>query len=265
MRERDMLKDIRTIAAECGGTVSVAVRSIENAVDVAVADDAIVSAASVIKLPLLVEALRHVREGGLSLDAEFALADEQRVRGSGVARYLHEGIVLTLKDLLTLMMIVSDNTATNLVIDLVGMDSVNATMREMGYPKTRLQRKMMDWPAIEQGRDNLTTAREMADLLVRIARNGALGKEWDATVLDILRAQQDSSKLGLLLPEVAKLANKTGGRQGFMHDCGIVTGPEFSYAICVFTGGAKSAGDAHLAIGRISRAVYDRISGTREG
>lgn len=260
MQQPDLAQHVERLAAECGGMVSVAVRSIENAGDFALSDGEVVSSASVIKLPMLVEAMRQVAEGRLSLDMEFTLGDDERVRGSGVMRYLHTGTVLTLKDLLTLMVIVSDNSATNMVIDLLGAENVNATMRAIGCTQTVLQRRMYDWAAIETGLDNLCCAREIADLLVRVARKQAVGGGWDDLILDILYHQQDTSKLGLLLPEEAKLANKTGSRDGIMHDCGIVTTARFSYAICVFTRDANSPGEAVLTIARISRTVYDHFA-----
>ncbi len=253
-------RQMAELAAECGGTVSVAVRDIENAGDISLNDGEVMSSASVIKVPMLVEAARRVRDGELSLDREFDLADEDRVKGSGVMRYLHTGAVLNLKDLLWLMIVVSDNTATNILIDVLGIDNVNSTTRMMGSEKTTLQRKMYDWDAIEKGIDNLCAAGEIADLLVRIARKEAVGGEWDEMIVDMLGHQQETSRLGLLLPEEAKLANKTGSREGIFHDCGIVTTDAFRYSIAIFTTDATSTGHAHLAIARISKAVYDHFS-----
>lgn len=257
---RDVSKRISEIASECGGTVAVAVRGIDGGYDWGMNEDVVMSSASVIKIPIMVETLRQVRDGSLALDKQYRIEDENRTRGAGVLRYLHSGIEVTLQDLLTLMIIVSDNYATNMVIDLVGMDRVNATMREMGFANTLLRRKMMDWEAIEQGRDNVTTAREMADLLAIIARGQCLGGEWDNMIVQALHRQQDTGKLGLFLPEGTELANKTGGREGIEHDCGIIAGPGFRYSIAVFTSGAKSPGDAIVAIGKISRAVHDEFN-----
>jgi len=256
----DIEREIKRIADECGGTLCVAVRDIENAFELSINADDVVSSASIIKVPIIVEAMRRVAAGELSLDREYALDDADRVRGSGVVRYLHSGAVLTLKDLLTLMIIVSDNTATNIVIDLLGTEGVNETMRSMGLTKSALQRKMYDWQAIEEGLDNICTAGEMAELLVRIARKQAAGGEWDEMILDILRHQQDTTRLGMFLPPEARLANKTGSREGVFHDCGIVSTDRFSYAISVLTREAKTPGDAQLAIARVSRCVYDAVA-----
>ncbi|MGQ9455093.1 MAG: serine hydrolase [Armatimonadota bacterium] len=255
---------ISEIATGCGGSVSVAVRNIENAVDISIDEREVMSSASIIKVPMLVEALRQVRDGELDPDMEIVLADEHRVRGSGVLRYLHTGTRLTMMDLLWLMIVVSDNTATNIVMDIIGIENVNRTLRAMGYADTRLSRKMYDWAAIEKGLDNVCTAADIADILARIARGEAVGGEWDERALDILSHQQETSRLGLLLPDEAKLANKTGSRDGIYHDCGIVTAPDFRYSIAVFTRGASSPGNAHLAVSHISRAVYDHfVSRTR--
>ena len=154
--------------------------------------------------------------------------------------------------------------ATNVLIDVLAIDKVNSTMRAMGLDKTTLQRKMYDWEAIEKGLDNVCAAGEIADLLARIARKQAVGGEWDEMILDMLGHQQETSRLGLFLPEEAKLANKTGSREGIFHDCGIVTTDEIRYSIAVFTRDARSTGDAHLAIARISKAVYDHFSSRAE-
>ncbi|MGB9619355.1 MAG: serine hydrolase, partial [Armatimonadota bacterium] len=83
-------------------------------------------------------------------------------------------------------------------------------------------------------------------------------------MVDMLAHQQDTSRLGLFLPEKAKLANKTGSREGIYHDCGIVSTDAFRYSIAVFTRDARSTGDAHMAIARISRAVYDHFASRAE-
>jgi len=207
----------------------------------------------------MIEAVRQAAEGKLDLDRQIELADDQRVKGSGIVRYLHTGVSLTVKDLIWLMMIVSDNTATNMVMDIIGIDQVNATLRRMGCEKTTLQRKMYDWAAIERGMDNVCTARELTDLLAMIATGKVVGGEWDELMMDILHHQQDTGRLGMLLPDDVRLANKTGSHRDVYHDCGVVSTDSFSYAISVFCRAASSVGDARLAIARISKVVYDEV------
>lgn len=252
---------IRDEEAACGGKVCAAVRDISGAFDLSFKADEVVSSASVIKLAIMVEAMRRIRDGDISPEMEFELYDEQRTPGSGVMRYLHRGVRLTLEDLLYLMIIVSDNTATNILIDLLGTDPVNFTLKSLGFTKSALQRKMYDWEKIECGLDNVCTAGETAEMLARMARGELLGGEWDEKMVTILGHQQDTDRLGLFLPEQVKLANKTGARDGIVHDCGIVTAGDLRYSIAVFTTGVRSRGEAILAIARISRAVFDIASG----
>ena len=249
-----ILDEISALWAGIGGKLSVCVRNVVGAVDLLSNEDIEVVAASTIKVPIFIEALRQARDGVLSLKDKYEL--QNRCDGSGVLSSLHDVDKMTLRDLLTLMIIVSDNTATNILIDLVGIDNVNNTLRSLGYKKTRLQRKMYDWKAIEAGRDNFIAANEGADMLARIARRELLGGEWDQILFSALEAQQFRSSLGLLLPE-GVLANKTGQVNDAVNDYGIITTPDFCYSLAVFTQGAKSIGEAQVSIGRISKLIYD--------
>lgn len=255
----DVTSEIERMAAELGGTVSVSVRNISNALDFALNDDVRLGSASTIKVPILIEALTQVRDGRLALETEYTVSRDQCRPGSGVLTHLHDGLTVTLQDVLTLMIITSDNTATNMAIDAVGIDDVNSMLRGFGYTGTTLMRKMYDWEAQSRGKDNWIVAREITDLLVRIARDEAVGGEFDKLILSIMRKQLYCDELGLFLPE-GVLANKTGQVHNVVHDCGVVTTPEFCYAIAVLTGNAPVAGEAKVAIGRISRLIYDTVS-----
>lgn len=250
---------VQNLAQGSRGTVSVSIRNISNAFDFALDDGIRMGSASTIKVPIIVEAMRQVRDGNLSLDTEYRVSREQRCPGSGVIAHLHEGISVTLRDLLTLMIITSDNTATNMCIDIVGLDNVNVMLREFGCTATTLNRKMYDWDSLAQGKDNWVVAREMTSLLVKIARNEAVSGGYDKLILDIMHNQLYSDVLGQLLPE-GVLANKTGSVNNVIHDCGVVRTPEFSYAIGVFTQDIPLPGEARITIGRISKLIFDVVS-----
>lgn len=254
----DLRAEIEELAQACGGVISVSVRNVSNAFDFAINDDVRLGSASTIKVPILVEALRQVRDGRLALETEYRVSREQCRPGSGVITHMHDGLTVTLQDLLTLMIITSDNTATNMAIDIVGMDNVNAMVRELGYTGTELGRKMYDWDALAQGRDNWIVAGEITDLLAKVARDEAVGGEYDKRILSIMRNQLYCDQLGLYLPE-GILANKTGQVNNVVNDCGVVTTPEFCYAIAVFTADVPVMGEAKVTIGRISKLIYDAI------
>lgn len=185
------------------------------------ADEA-VTAASTIKVPILAAALDEVKAGRLDL-AQPSAIPPQRTGGSGVLQalpYLH---TLTLADLLTLMIIVSDNTATNVVIDLIGMERINQFCADADLNGTVLRRKMMDAEAVRLGLENTTTAHDQARLLDAIAWRDLLPAPLRAFALQALERQQFNDGLPSLLPDEVIVAHKTGELPGVRHDVGVIT------------------------------------------
>jgi beta-lactamase class A len=192
--------------------------------------DEVVSAASTIKVPILAAALDEVDAGRLDLAQPHAIPP-QRTGGSGVLQalpYLH---TLTLADLLTLMIIVSDNTATNVVIDLIGVERVNQLCADAGLNGTVLRRKMMDADAVRLGLENTTTAHDQATLLGAIAWRNLLPAPLRAFALQALERQQFNDGLPSLLPEEVIVAHKTGELPGVRHDVGVITGTNGRQAV----------------------------------
>jgi beta-lactamase class A len=192
--------------------------------------DEVVTAASTIKVPILAAALDEVDAGRLDL-AQPAAIPPQRTGGSGVLQalpYLH---TLTLADLLTLMIIVSDNTATNVVIDLIGMERVNQFCAGAGLKGTVLRRKMMDADAVRLGLENTTTAHDQATLLDAIAWRNLLPAPLRAFALQALERQQFNDGLPSLLPDEVIVAHKTGELPGVRHDVGVITGTNGRQAV----------------------------------
>jgi beta-lactamase class A len=193
------------------------------------ADEA-VSAASTIKVPILAAALDEVDAGRLDLGQLIAIPS-QRTGGSGVLHALPSLRTLTLADLLTLMIIVSDNTATNVVIDLIGMERVNQFCADAGLKGTVLRRKMMDADAMRLGLENTTTAHDQAMLLDAIAWRNLLPAPLRAFALQALERQQFNDGLPSLLPDDVIVAHKTGELPGIRHDVGIITGTNGRQAV----------------------------------
>ncbi|WP_246195407.1 serine hydrolase [Halopolyspora algeriensis] len=205
------------------GRVSVAAWALDESDTVTVQAHRPVQAASTIKVLVLITALRHVRDGRLALDTELPLpAWEHRVGGTGVLRELASVSRLALADLLALMIVVSDNTATGVVIDAVGFDAINACARDLGCTTTRVQRHLMDIDAMIDGWDNVTSALDQARVLDRLARGTALPDELTHWALDVLSRQQMRDRLPALLPVGAECWNKTGEQIGLRHDVGLI-------------------------------------------
>ena len=192
--------------------------------------DRIVPAASTIKVPVLVAALLEVEAGRLDL-AQPVGVETERTAGSGVLAVLPGVTTLTLADLLRLMIVVSDNTATNAALTLLGHDLVTAVARDCGLTATVVRRRMMDAAARRAGRENTTSARDQAHLLQRLVSGELLGGDLGGFALAALGAQQFADGLPSLLPEEVRVAHKTGELPDVRHDVGVLTGPDGRQAV----------------------------------
>jgi beta-lactamase class A len=178
-----------------------------------------------------------VYEGSLCWSDPLILTDEEKVGGSGVLNQLTAGLRLTVRDACVLMTIVSDNTATNMLIELVGVGPVNARMRSLGLPLTTLYRKSYtpDTEASKPYGLGMTTPSEMADLLVQIAEGRVSNGTVSAEIREILAAQTLRDSIPRWLPSEWKYAGKTGGIDGVRNDVGLITDPDGGeYALALF-------------------------------
>lgn len=212
--------------------------------------------ASVIKVPMMVDLFCRRDEGELSLDDVLTLKDEYKVAGSGVLKEMHGGLQVTVRDLIVLMIIVSDNTATNMLVDRFGTDSCNRRMKSLGLDRIVFARKMYDWDAANAGRENLCCAHDMAALLAMMAEGRISSKSTSTEMVEIMARQQYRDKIPLLLPEDTKIANKTGSLTGVTHDVGIVYGPSGPYVLGILTKDVSDVIAAERAIAEVSRLVY---------
>lgn len=178
-------------------------------------------AASVVKVPVMVEAFRQFRAGLLDPDEQVTIRPEDRMPSCGALTYLSDKVRPTLMDLTTLMIILSDNTAANLMIDRVGVDSVNRTMEERGVPGICLRRKFFQPQLAALGVTNTVTARGCGVLLEKMAKGELLGGEDDAKMLSILYNQRLNGKIPFFLHGV-KIAHKTGEDDGTTHDAALI-------------------------------------------
>ena len=177
--------------------------------------------ASMIKVFMLAAAMEKIKDGSLSLDMPIVLHREDKTGGSGILSGYPDESVITLDTVLCLMITESDNTATNILIDLLGMESINAYIIRNGYSDTSLSRKMMDFTAVKAGRENYTSVRDLGELFTRIYRHECVGYEQDEMMLSYLCGQTDEECFPAALPE-ATIAHKTGELDGLYDDGGII-------------------------------------------
>ena len=225
-----------------------------------------VPSASIIKVPIMVAAMAAANEGRLDLEEIHILTDSEKVGGDGIIKTYSNRSRLSYTDLIRLMISISDNTATNILISDLGQDQINARMRGLGLPKSQLNRVMMDTLAAKQGRENLVTAREMNQLLAKIYRHELLTAALCEQMLDMLKQNEDTLTIPKLLPRSATgkpmiIAHKTGTLAYVRGDIGIVYAPcPFVLSVLVENAGTDAAGEqiiaelALIAFGLVSKA-----------
>jgi beta-lactamase class A len=230
------------------------------------ADDVFAQASS-IKIAVLVELYRQVQEGKLKLTDMYTVQQSDLVQDSDIMNGLTPGVTkITLRDLATMMVAVSDNSATNVLIDRVGMDAVNAEMDKLGLPHTRLRRKMMDLKAATEGRENVSTPQEMMTLLQDVYAGKVLNKAMTDDFFKMLSTHKDSW-IPRDLPDDVRSANKPGALEGVRNDSGVVFVRNRPFVLCVMTTYLRRERDGEEAISKIALNAYrmfDRIARASE-
>jgi beta-lactamase class A len=214
--------------------------------------------ASTIKLAILYELFRQSEEGRLNLDAPVPLDRARVVGGAGVLQHL-EKVTLPLRDYATLMVVLSDNTATNVVIDAVGLDRVGARMRALGVPDVRLRRLMMDGEAARRGDENVASPAGLARLLAAIHAGEQVSSASRDAMIEILQKEKSSPMLEPI-PPGTPVASKPGDLDAVRVDAGIVYVPDRPYIFVAMTSWLVKDADGERAIAEASRAAYEYFS-----
>lgn len=218
-----------------GGDTGVYVKNLVTGETFMHGEDVPVVAASVIKIPVMIEAFRAAHAYELNLGEMHVLRDEERMPSCGTLKAMHTGIKMTLLDLVKLMIIVSDNTATNIVIRRLGIENINKTLRALGCEKTTLNRLLFDAEASRRGVKNYITAREMGEVLEKLWRGEVVSREASKAMMDILLDQRLNGKLPFFIDSMGiDIAHKTGEDDGISHDVGVIYTDE--PLVCCFVG-----------------------------
>lgn len=244
---------IREAIAGFQGTVTLYGKNLESGKEFGIGEDKPVRTASTIKLPILVAVFQAVEDGKAKWDEELLLTDEDKVSGSGVLREFSGGRKYLLRDLANLMIVVSDNTATNLILDRFTADYVNAVMEKYGFVQTRSNRKILGdgrnlkpvasgWSAFGQKDDNkrfgigVSTPKEMGRLIEMLDQGKIVSPEASKAMIAILSRQQHLDGIGRHLNGY-RVASKSGSLDALRSDAGLVTNKSERYAIAVTVDG----------------------------
>ena len=258
---------IQSIAENADAVVGVAIKDLKSGDEYLINADEIFPQASSIKIHILTELYRQAEQGRYRLTDILQLPESVRVGGSGILSELGpKSVSLSLHDYAVLMIVLSDNTATNLLIDLVGMQNVNKSLQAMGASKTKLQRVMMDVKAAKAGRENIGTPREAMMVLEKLHQGEIVSKKASEEIVSILRKPKEGP-IRRGVPESVPVANKEGEVEGMRCDVAIVELPESPYIICVMTKLLLKPEDGPRVIEELSRAsfqYFDRKANSNE-
>jgi beta-lactamase class A len=276
---------VGAVAARFGGELGVFAKHLGTGETLAWNADTRFPTASVIKVAIMVEAFDQMARGVLPADGVVRIREQAKVGGSGVVRELHDGAELTIRDLIRLMIVVSDNTATNLLLERVGVAAVNARLAAYGLKNTRLFRPTFAKqaeidPELEREFGlGMSTPREMAVVMEMIAVGRAVGEAASKDMRAILEAQQDDRLLPRKLPmggpkivvgnktgtDEEKLPDASGVRGHIRADAGIIRAGGVTYVVAIFARRVKDRSwtpdNAALLTGaEISRIIFDRFA-----
>ena len=259
-----MEESVREVVQQTDAVVGVAILDLTGQRAFYLNADAVYPTASTIKIAVLAELYRQQERagGGAKLGDLYTVDVKDSVGGEGVLNAMTAGVTrLTNRDLATLVVSLSDNSATNVLIDRVGMDHVNTWLASLDLKQTRLRRHMMDVSAAREGRENTATPRELVVLLRALHAGRVFSK---ATTDEFFRmlSLQKSGYMTRLLPAELTVANKPGNLDAVRNDAGIVFVPGRPFAIAVMTTYAGDDLDAELSIARIAHAAwsyFDRV------
>lgn len=290
MLKKSLEKKILKLSKQVQGTIGLAIKHVQSQRCLFLNENQLFPTASVFKVPVRVELFNQVKTGKVRLDQKLKIREEDKSPSSGVLKELQAGVELTVKDLATLMTIVSDNTATDMLTDLLGLDAINSTMSHLGYSKTKVvmnckgilfdlvgidaqtatpEQLQKGWELLKQGEinlgaralstknNNVSTPREMMRLFEDLFTHRILDDAACEGILDILKRQQLRTRIPLLVPETTVIAHKTGTLRGIRNDCGIVYLPKSQLIISVFTKKVKNLLETDRMIGEVSRAAYE--------
>ena len=272
-----LAEDVETLLSRFSGTAGLCAERLGSAERVAIRADEPFPTASAIK-PFILLALFHAAQTqSLELGERVPLTAAARTLGSGVLLHLDAGLEPTLGDLATLMMMLSDNLATNLLLDRLGTERVNESIREAGLGHTEL-RGPIDFSRLARDKSALgvSTPAELGRFFARLAQGELLDASWTARMLDVMRIQKYIEPLRRELPadpyarefgepEPVWVASKTGSLSGVRCEAGLVHTPKARWAIAVMTKDGSdrrvtSDNEGVLLIARASRLVYDAWS-----
>jgi len=244
-------KRVQEISSRVDGVVGYSIVDLTSGERIGHLDGASFPTASAIKLAVVYELFKQAAEKRIDLEEKVTLDRRQAVGGTGVLVEMGTP-TLSIRDYAVLMVTLSDNTATNVLIDRLGMDRIAARMQGLGLNATKLRRHMMDTAAARRGDENVSTPDELARLL------RTMNETMPEAIALLKKPKENRLRKGL--PEGVASADKSGELEGVRVDAGVVYAKNRPYVLCVMTTFLKDETEGERAIEEISRVAYEYFS-----
>jgi len=250
--------DLTRRVAGFPGAAGVCIKDLTRGAVIAIGADEVFPTASTIKIHILTQLLRRAERREIDLAQKIRIESSVCVPGSGVLTYMEGDLQLTILDVAILMIIVSDNTATNLCIDLAGMDATNALIRELGLTRTTLRRKMQDQAAVARNDENVATPAECVAMLERLLAGQP--SPWVAERALAILKKPKRGWFNVAVPATVPMANKPGGMDRVKCDAGVVFLPRRPYAMAIMTAfGMQEPSEQERWVVEAARAVHETM------
>lgn len=249
-------KTIDRVIKNFSGNCAICVKNMNTKKTILYNEDYVFPAASIIKLVVMGEILHKINMGEITLDDKVIVYDSLITKGDGIIRYLDADHSFSIRELITLMITVSDNTAANILIDIAKMEDVNKFSGNLGLKNTVLSRKMMDFKAAGLGKENVTCAGDICRFLELLYNGKIINEVCCKFMIDILKKQQVNGRIDMFIPGSIVLAHKTGTLEKLEHDVGILYGNKSDYIMCIFTSAGRSNAECRSFIGYAAKAFY---------
>ena len=250
---------LANVAEHLNGVMGYAIKDLSSGETFLRLPDTVFPQASSIKLTVLLELMRQAQEGKLPLQEEHTLRRSEMTAGDTepILTMLGDGTVtLSLRDLAIFMVVLSDNTATNILIDRLGMDNINKGIIRLGLRETKLRRRMIDLDAARKGNENVSTPREMLTLIEKVHSGQAIDAAHTKEYFDLLRLPKES-EFHKALPENASIADKPGSLEGVRCDTGLIEIPGHPFVMSITTTYNSNDDEGERAVQNVARLVYD--------
>ncbi len=254
---QELQQKVKVEISQFKGEAGIVIKDLETGWEFSYEKTKLFPSASLAKIPIMAACFWAADQGRIKLDRNIALKSSDKLTGSGVLKDMPAGTTFSVERLIGLMIYDSDNTATNIVTNLLGIDYLNSTFRAFGLKNTDLSRKIADYHSRDKGIENYTTAEDMALLLDKIYRRSLGNKSVSDQCISMLKLTRLNDRIPKYLPVDITIAHKTGLEKEVCHDAGIVFTRKGDFIVVVLTkhGNSNSTPSKEL-IAKISLYAY---------